>query len=148
MSGNVDCELMEGHASVVQKPATRPSQCYRQGKTNLLASIFILFLKQESCLWRWKTQKQELCHCLALDYSGIPHLTKWILRKWDTAFLKKVSSYKKVFSLKKMSLSYNFLVYGSLHYNEPSQGIVHVLLLYEYQVMDIRAVLKICTTKW
>ena len=32
---------------------------------------------------------------------------------------EKVSSYKKVFCLKKISLSYDFLVYGSLHYNEP-----------------------------
>ena len=61
-----------------------------------------------------------------LSCSGIPHLRKWILRKWDTAFLKKVSSYKKVFSLKKYHfLTYNFLVYGPLHY-EPWAGLVHV----------------------
>ena len=43
---------------------------------------------------------------MKLNYSGIPHLRKWILRKRDTVFLKKVSSYKKVFSLKK----YHFLI--------------------------------------
>ena len=33
--------------------------------------------------------------------------------------------YKKVFSLKKL-LSYNFLLYRSLHYNEPWSGLVDV----------------------
>ena len=69
-----------------------------------------------------------------------PAYKKVGFKKVRHCFSEKVSPYKKVFGLKK-SLSYNFLVYGSLHYDEPWAGLVHVCLLNEYEVMDIKAIL-------
>ena len=61
--------------------------------------------------------QQQLVQQVAIQRD--PAFKKVDFKKVRHCFSKKVSSYKKVFSLKKMSLSYNFLVYGSLHYNEP-----------------------------
>ena len=62
-------------------------------------------------------------------YSGILHL-----RKWGTAFLKKVSSYKKVFSLEK----YHFLIMSKLmnHYIIMSLGQAFPRLSMEWVLGD------------
>ena len=81
------------------------------------------FQRVSTPLWTWIVSKikqiREEFSNFCGRYSGIPHLRKWILRKWDTASLKKVSSYKKAFSLNKYHFLITFSVYGSLHHNEP-----------------------------